>query len=366
MKKLFLTGILVGLSLVSCTPDAESIAVESRVGSLPLFPIEPDNNITTTEKVALGRTLFWDPIMSGNKDVACATCHHPNNAYADNLPISVGVLGQGLAEDRTGPIFALRNSPTVLNSGYIGIDSEGDYDPSNTALFWDSRAKSLEEQALGPLDSQTEMRGDVFAPGTAVDSVVARLNKIQEYKTLFASAFGTEEINGERIGKAIAAFERTLTSNNSRFDRYARGDDSALNAEEIRGLQAFNASKCNECHSGPMFSDFKLHNLGVVNNDVANPNDNGNGQNMFRTPPLRNVALTAPYMHSGVEGTLEEAVGFYDRVDKSLDPDLEKLNLDDSNQDAIVAFLKTLTDEDFDRTIPTSVPSGLNPGGNIE
>ena len=367
MKKIIIISAAMGLGLISCAPDAETVSIETRVGALPIMPIEPANNQNSTSKVELGRALFWDPIMSGNKDVACATCHHPDNAYTDNLAISVGVGGQGLGENRTGPILALRNSPTILNKGFIGIDSEGeDYDPLNTIVFWDGRAKSLEEQALGPLGSQEEMRGDVYSEAAAVDSVVARLNNIPAYRDMFLESFGTSEISGDLLGKAIAAFERTLNANNSRFDQYALGDDNALTAEEIRGLQAFNDSKCNECHSGPMFSDFELHNLGVENNQAANPNDNGNGQNQFRTPSLRNVALTSPYMHSGDRPTLESAVNFYNGVDQNLDEDLQELDFDDGDTDVIIAFLRTLTDEDFDRTIPTSVPSGLNPGGNIQ
>ncbi len=369
MKKIILLGITAGLSLISCAPDSESVQIGTIVGSLPMTPIYPTGNEYSAEKVELGRLLFWDPILSGNKDVACATCHHPNNAYTDNIEISIGVQGTGLSKNRQPGSFAERNSPTIINSGFIGIEADKiDYDPLDTAVFWDSRAESLEEQVLGPIDSHTEMRGDVFAEGEAVTAVIARLNKIQEYKAKFNEVFGTSEITSDLLTKAIATFERSVTATNSRFDQYSRGDSGALTAEEIRGLQAFNESKCNGCHSGPMFSDFELHNLDPGNSSV-NPNDDGAGDNKFRTPSLRNVALTSPYMHAGNRTTLEDVVNFYNRLGPNRDPNDEKLNaLDfdsDESADLIVAFLQTLTDTDFDKTIPATVPSGLNPGGYI-
>ena len=178
------------------------------------------------------------------------------------------------------------------------------------------------------------------------------------------------------MGRAIAAFERTLISNNSRFDQYARGDVGALSSLEIRGMINFSEVGCDNCHNGPMFSDYELHVLGVAENKKLNTPDDGDGTFAFRTPSLRNLALTAPYMHNGIFKTLDEVLEFYDDVDdeiqnpnittSSRDEKLNRLKLQDDKVASIIAFLSALNDEDFDRTVPTSVPSKLNPGGNIK
>ena len=361
---------------IGASPDPIALEEDEKPGSLPTHIIDPTDNPTTAEKVSLGRLLFWDPVLSGNQDIACASCHHPNHGYADNIQLSLGVGGIGLAENRHGGQLIKRNAPTILNTAYNGIDENGQYNPSHTSMFWDSRAKSLEEQALMVLKSNVEMRGEQFSEDEIIDVVSRRLQQNDEYRTLFTQAFGDDHIDGDRITKAIAAFERSLVANNSRFDQYARGDNSALSQQEIRGLNEFIAAGCTGCHGGPMFSDFELHHLPVKDNDQlvgAGIVDEGaqgeDSPNAFRTPSLRNVALTAPYMHNGTETTLRDAIVFYDAIDNpGNSEELAELNFDDVDSeviDAIQAFLATLSDESFDKTIPERVPSGLNPGGDI-
>lgn len=374
MKKnnLINMSLMLSTTLLTACGGASSTSLpeDEKLGSLPEVIIEPVDNPASPEKVALGKLLFWDPILSGNLDIACASCHHPDNGYAENIDLSLGVGGMGLSELRHNGVLIKRNAPTIINTAYNGIDETGSYNPSNTSMFWDNRAVSLEDQAMAVLLSEEEMRGPNFIEDEIINELTNRLSTIDEYVTLFTAAFGDSTISGERIVQAIASFERSIVSFNSRFDQYARGNESALNQQEIRGLNAFINSGCSGCHSGSMFSDFELHNLSVDDNAklvVAGIEDNGvNGE--FRTPSLRNVSLTAPYMHNGTVSTLREAIEFYDDLPNPLgDPDISDLDFDDNEESvsAIVAFLETLTDDSFDKLVPASVPSGLHPGGDI-
>ena len=207
----------------------------------------------------------------------------------------------------------------------LHIDVNGNYNPSNTVMFWDNRVVSLEEQSLVPIKSMEEMRGNIYSEEDAITIVSQRLIDIPEYVVLFNNAFGDNTIiDGDKISKAIAAYERTLIANNSRFDQYYSGDNNALSDIELQGLSAFIAMNCTACHGGPMFSDYELHDLGTPDDGV---NYNGvNGQ--FRTPTLRNLSLTGPYFHNGTFTTLEEAVNFYDDFEQN-DADAQSLNFDD-------------------------------------
>ena len=359
--------------LVSCRPDSLSLVeVNDRFGSLPQEVIDPPDNFSTPEKIELGRLLFWDPILSGNKDVACATCHHPDFDYAEQLQLSIGVGGHGLSSHRSDGILVKRNSMTILNTAFNGIDASLIYDPSETVQFWDNRSQSLEEQALEPILSREEMRGDAFAEEVALDSIVARLMAIPSYRLKFEESFSNNEITADKIAKAIAAFERSLIANNSRFDQYVNGDETALTSKELKGMAAFTEGGCVACHNGPMFSDYELHVLGVPLNDQLTEVDDGAGNHEFRTASLRNLSNTGPYMHNGVFETLEDVLDFYDEFDNSSvsdsqrDPLLDDLEIPDRHEDDIIAFLKSLSDGDFDRKIPEAVPSGLKVGGNIE
>jgi len=378
MKKIIIALFASAIFITSCQPEPTVLSPEDNpFGSLPETVVDPPDNLSTPEKIDLGRMLFWDPILSGNKDVACVSCHHPDNDYAEELETSLGVGGQGLSRSRRGGTLVKRNSMTILNTAFNGIDENGNYDPANTVSFWDNRAESLEEQALEPILSFEEMRGHAFAEELTIDSVTARLEAIPEYRQMFRAAFDTDEIDGEQIAKAIAAFERTLIANNSPFDRFARGDANALSQRELDGMNAFIDAGCDNCHSGPMFSDFELHTLGVPENPRITDFDEGAGNQKFRTGSLRNLSNTGPYMHNGVFETLEDVVEFYDDIDNGsenpnvpdsqLDPLLEDLQVPDGRRaDRIVDFINSLSDPSFDKTIPSRVPSGLNPGGDID
>ena len=356
--------------------------------ALPVSVSTPPGNPSTPARVALGRLLFWDPILSGDRDVACGTCHHPRFGYAEDRDLSIGASGIGLGDRRrfaAGSVipFVKRNSQTILNVAFNGIDETGAYVPATAPMFWDVRALSLEQQALEPIKALEEMRGNAYPEQTAVDTVVARLAANAEYRKLFATAFGGEgTVTADNLGKTLAAFQRSLTAVQSRFDRYMRGDSDAMNASEIRGMRRFERIGCANCHSGPMFSDFKLHVLGVPDNPKLAASDGGQENSYaFRTASLRNLTLTAPYMHSGVFETLEDVLEFYDDVGsrrggrrnrnqyvdrEQLDPLLRRLRGVDEDDPDLVAFLRALSDETFDRAIPAQVPSGLPVGGRIQ
>jgi len=355
----------------------------SVLSALPQVITAPPDNLPSPAKVALGRLLFWDPILSGNKDVACGTCHHPRFGYAENLDISIGVNGVGLGDTRqflspNSIPFVKRNSQTILNTAFNGLDSQSHYNPSAAPMFWDLRAQGLEAQALLPIKTFEEMRGNAYSEENALDTVVARLRAIPEYRLLFTRAFGSDPaISAENLGKALAAFQRTLVANNSPFDRYMRGDSAAMTSAQIQGMRRFERVGCMNCHSGPMFSDYKLHVLAIPDNRKLPDSDQGANQTYaFRTASLRNLAYTAPYMHSGAFSTLDDVLDFYDggrrrprnrnvRRDQ-LDPLLGRLRGVDNSERDLIEFLNALNDDSFDQTIPLLVPSGLHPGGRIE
>jgi cytochrome c peroxidase len=381
-------------------------AVSLVAGRLALTPPEPAAAAQVkapTTREELGRLLFWDQILSGDGTVACATCHHPDFAYTDGRDLPLGVGGIGLGPERVDVSagqfpMVKRNSPTILNVVFNGFEERRGRrngapvgpEPTNQLLgpmFWDRRVDGLEAQALEPLKSQEEMRGNAYPEAVAVDSVMARLRAIPEYVGLFSQVFGPENpITPAHFGEAIAAFERTLTALNSPFDRYRRGDTSALTAQQIRGEDEFDDVGCDRCHEGLLFSDFDLRTLGVAESAKLTTPDEGAGRFRFRTPSLRNVTLTAPYMHNGALATLQDVLRFYDEG-RSENPNVSDGrggngnrangiarvdgafrrvdNLSDREMADIIAFLEALTDDGFDRTIPASVPSGLTPGGTI-
>jgi cytochrome c peroxidase len=356
-------------------------------------------------RAELGRLLFWDPILSGSKDTACATCHHPQFAYADGRDLSLGTGSAGLGPRRVdasnGRIPGVkRNAPTILNTAFNGADDRRSrpqfdgaamsVDPARAPMFWDRRTRGLEAQALEPIKALEELRGTAYSEDAAVGHVVTRLRNIPEYVELFRNAFGPgTSIDASQLGQAIAAFERTLVAMDSPFDRFRAGDANALTAQQRRGLRAFDDVGCDRCHDGPMLSDFDLHAEGVKEHPKLAQPDAGGGRFRFRTPSLRNVELTAPYMHNGTLATLQDVLRFYDNgrsenpnvsndtarrgrrddVDRRtprLDRDFQRV--DDMSEDEmkdIIAFLESLTDPAFDRTIPSRVPSGLTPGGRI-
>lgn len=342
---------------------------------LPRVAPAPAGNPTTPEKAALGRLLFFDPILSSADDVACATCHHPSLGWADGRATPIGVNGTGIGPDRrrvksdSFPIVA-RNAPTVLNTGFNGITTDGKCDPATAPMFWDSRVLSLEAQALAPIRAAEEMRGDGCAETAAVGEAVKRVRGNEAYRALFAQAFGGDDaVTGDHLAKALAAFQRSLVTADSPFDRFARGDPAALTPLQKRGLESFQTAGCALCHGGPMFSDYKLHFIGTPGQRETRD---------FRTPTLRNLKHTAPYMHNGSLGTLTDVLNFYDRLmdaasetldggdtaaPPALDPLLRKLNVEPAEFPAIEAFLDALNDGSYDRSVPEQLPGRLpDPG----
>jgi cytochrome c peroxidase len=384
-------------------------ATNTETNIIDINEIDPNGNgnslpggtgtVNNNSMVTLGRLLFWDPILSGEKDVACATCHHPDFGYADGRALPIGVGGEGLGPSRidaTNDDIGLvgRNSPTIINTNFNGISANGNFDPAQAPMFWDNRLRSLEAQALGPLLSFEEMRGHALSENVALDSLVNRLINIGQYNTLFTAAFGiNNSITSTNIATAIATFERTIIATESPFDKFQTGNQNALSQAQIRGMDRFQDIGCDDCHSGPMFSDFELHVVGVPDNNLLATSDSGaNGTYAFRTPTLRNLNETGPYFHNGVGSTLQQTIQFYitarnfargnnggggqgggglnvnpNIAANDIDNDIQNLQ-DFNNNDIqdIIAFIQALDDPGFDRTIPATVPSGLNPGGNID
>jgi len=354
-----------------------------KISALPEDFLSPADNPTTTDKIELGRLLFYDPILSGSKDVACASCHHPEFGYAESLPLSIGVNGQGLGGQRKFNAkndipFTKRNSQTLLNTAFNGIDEDENYEPENAPMFWDLRAKGLEEQALMPIKSFEEMRGHGFEEEAIAIEIERRVKNISAYKKLFKNIFGENSITAANISKALASFQRSLLANNSRFDKYMRGDKSAMSAREIEGMQLFINIGCARCHNGPMLSDYKTHVLGVADNEQLGVSDSGFQRSYaFRTPSLRNLRFTRPYMHNGKIKELKEVMTFYEDLPgkevpnknvkkEQVDTLARMLKLEFKDINTILEFLSTLNDDKYDRKIPASVPSGLPVGGKIK
>ena len=352
-----------------------AIPPEARLEALPARAPEPRDNPATAAKVSLGRLLFFDPILSATRDVACATCHHPRFGWGDGRATPIGAGGSGLGPERNflaaNPLAPLqRNAPTLLNVGFNGVVAGVRPDAASAPMFWDARVQSLEKQALVPIRSRDEMRGDACAEADAIGQAVGRVRKIDEYRKRFSEAFGqaqSEAVTAGNLVRAIAAFERSLITPPAPFDRFLRGDKSALNAEQQRGLRVFQDAGCNHCHGGPMLSDFKLHFIGVTDATA-------DGRREFRTPTLRNLGRTAPYMHNGSLRTLRDVLVFYEALSDAvaetldggdtttqprLDPLLRPLNLKPEDFPALEAFLDSLNADGYDQSVPATVPSGL-------
>ncbi|MCI0388583.1 MAG: right-handed parallel beta-helix repeat-containing protein, partial [Acidobacteria bacterium] len=316
------------------------------------------NNQTTPEKIELGGLLYFDPVLSGNNEQSCATCHHPDLGFSDGRNSSMGFGGKGVGPDRKGGHQVRRAAPTIWNAAF------------NHKQFWDGRANDLEDQARFPITSADEMNQNP-------DELVKELKAIPEYVRLFDKAFGGgSSVTMENVTFAIAAFERTIISNNSPFDRYAEGDSSAMTVEQRRGLTLFRSLKtrCFECHGFPTFAnpDFKV--IGVPKMP-GHPDDLGRSEieggdpykNAFKVPTLRNVALTAPYMHNGRFQTLEQVIDFYANGGgkgqglelPNLDDKIRNFKLSEQEKRDLIAFLHALTDESKKPAIPEKVPSGL-------
>lgn len=360
----------------SASDGASNIPPEMRFEALPRVAPQPRDNPSTAPKVALGRLLFFDPILSATKDVSCATCHDPRFGWADGRATPIGVGGAGAGPARTFRSSAaslpllVRNTPTLLNVGFNGFVAGATPEPATAPMFWDSRIQSLERQVLAPIQSREEMRGEVCGERDAVGQAVQRVRAIAEYRDRFGAAFGQpaeEAVTAGHLAQAIAAFERSLVTPRTAFDRFLEGDVAALNSEQQRGMRLFQEAGCAHCHGGPMFSDFKLHFIDVPDAAV-------DGRREFRTPSLRNLRHTAPYMHNGSLRTLRSVLVFYEELGEAvtetlegadttaqprLDPLLKRLNFGAEDFPALEAFLDTLSQDHYDQAIPSKVPSGL-------
>lgn len=293
----------------------------------------PADNAPTPARAELGKALFFDPRLSGSNWISCATCHNPSLGWSDGLPTGIGhgmnILG--------------RSTPTILNTAY------------NKILMWDGRKATLEDQALGPIGADVEMNQDI-------GELVKELDAIPGYREMFDKAYPGQGITPGTIGKAIASFERTVVSTEAPFDRWRRGDEKAVSEAVKRGFEVFKGkANCAACHMGFNFSDDGFHNIGL--RSLGEKEDVGRFahrkvkvlRGAFKTPTLRDVALTAPYMHNGIYRTLEEVVEHYDRggdVKEHLSPNMKPLGLNDQDKRDLVEFMKSLTGAPMTITVP--------------
>jgi cytochrome c peroxidase len=280
----------------------------------------PENNKPSAEKIDLGKQLYFDKRLSRDDTISCASCHDPKKGWSNDDAFATGVRGQ-----RGG-----RSSPTIINSAYQDLQ------------FWDGRAKALEGQALGPIQNPIEM--DLTLP-----EVVAKLNKIEGYKKQFQKVFGTD-VTDDGMAKAIAAFERTVLSGGAPYDLFKAGDTKALSEPAQRGMKLFfGKAHCSACHVGPNFTDGAFHNIGVGMSaekpDIGREEQSkqAGDRGAFKTPTLREIAKTAPYMHNGSEKTLEAVVEYYDKggfPNDTLDEEIYPLKLTAEEKAELVKFMK--------------------------
>lgn len=290
----------------------------------------PADNALTADRVRLGQMLFFDPRLSGSGLISCASCHNPAFSWGDGLPRAVG----------HGSVVLGRRTPTVLNLAW------------GEAFFWDGRAGTLEEQALGPIAAAGEMN-------LPLDRMEEKLRAVPGYRPWFLRAYPGEGITRETVGRAIATYERTLVSGRSPFDRWVEGDEDAVSEDAKRGFALFvGKANCAKCHSGWRFTDDSFHDVGLPGED------RGRGVHLpeievsqfaFKTPTLRNVDRRAPYMHDGSVPTLEAAIDLYDRGGSVKRPGLSReikpLELSAEEKRQLLAFLKQLTSEDHPPTV---------------
>ncbi|WGF93321.1 cytochrome-c peroxidase [Aequorivita marisscotiae] len=347
----FLIGALAVLIVVGCssndstleevteqyTPTPKPLTVPTILERLLPPPFIPADNPQTEEGIALGRKLFFDPILSGNNTQACASCHKPANAFTDNTRFSVGIDG----------LEGERNSMPIFNLAWN----------RDNHFFWDGRALSIEAQALEPVTNPVEMHN-------TWENVVGSLQDHSKYPELFNKAFGTKTITKELAAKAIAQFERTLISANSPFDKYLLGEGS-LTQQELNGFDIFMdeaRGDCFHCHgneNSPLWTDNIFHNNGLdaiitdkgLGNVTGDPNDDG----LFKSPSLRNLAYTAPYMHDGRFATLDEVINHYSEglvYSRTIDPLMKAVSrggvhLSEADKADLKAFLLSLSDPSF-------------------
>ena len=292
-------------------------------------PMLGDKALTASREL-LGRTLFFDPRLSGSGWISCATCHNPGFRWEDRLPTAIG---NGMKQLK-------RRTPTISNLAW------------GQRYFWDGRAPSLEAQALNPVVAESEMGGNL-------DQVVHRIAGREGYRALFEKAYPGSAIDSDTIAKALAGFERTIVSGEAPFDQWVEGDESAISESAKRGFAVFNnQGQCALCHSGWRFTDDSFHDIGVNSDDL------GRGAILkipparftFKTPTLRNIAKRGPYMHNGSEATLEAVIDLYvagGRVKRySLAAEIQNIQLSPAEKADLLAFLKTLNSDDIAVAVP--------------
>lgn len=326
---------VVGVALLPSVADAQRDQAPKPPLGLPPIPWPADNPYSK-EKAELGKLLYYDTRMSSDQTVSCASCHAPEHAFGDGQPVSTGIKKQ-----KGG-----RSAPTVINRAY------------STLQFWDGRAASLEEQAKGPLANPIEMTMEKDA-AAAHKACVACLKGIPGYVKRFEKVYGTSDFNIDHVAKAIATFERTVLSGNSPYDRYEAGDKKAMSAAQVRGMNVFfNKAKCDSCHLGFNFTDGSYENIGIGMNKpspdlgryMVTKREDEKGS--FKTPTLREVEHTAPYMHDGSLKTLEEVVEHYNKggiKNPWLDERMKPLNLTTEEKKDLVEFMKALSGEGWQK-----------------
>lgn len=308
------------LSLVAAAPAPSQEAWKLTIPLGLPHPKIPSTNPITEAKVELGKQLYFDTRLSKDNTVSCATCHDPSKGWSNGDKVATGIGGQ-----KGG-----RSAPTILNAAYFPLQ------------FWDGRARELEGQALGPIQNPIEM-------GMPLDEVVAKLNQVEGYKQKFRQVFGTD-VTADGIAKALGSFERTILSGDAPYDRWVAGDKKALSESADRGrILFFGKAHCSACHAGPSFTDHGFHNIGV--GIKAEKPDFGRfdhskqegDKGSFKTPTLRDIARTAPYMHDGSLATLEEVVDYYDKGGEAndwLDEEIAPLKLTVAEKTDLVTFLR--------------------------
>lgn len=291
----------------------------------------PKSNPYDAAKAELGKHLFFDPRLSSSERVSCATCHNPAFDWSDGLARGVGVTGVPLP----------RRSPSVLNAAWL------------TALMWDGRAASLEQQAILPLTAEHEM-------GMPLDKAVERLREIEGYKPLFDAAYPGEGLTIENMLGAIATYERTLVSQKAPFDRWIEGDETAISESAKRGFAVFNdTGRCSKCHAGWRLTDDSFHDIGLETDDIGRgqfaPPSVVIMQHAFKTPSLRDLRTSGPYMHNGSLKSLDKVISHYEDGGKkrpSLSPEMKAIKLSKQEREDLIAFLHTVQGAPLETDVP--------------
>jgi cytochrome c peroxidase len=327
---LLITALVVNAGTPKFAID-EATRLPGGIGALTAPPPEDPDNPSTPEKVELGRLLFFDKRLSGNQQSSCGTCHIPEKGFADGEKTSIGGAGKRMP----------RHTPTILNASYNAFQS------------WDGKFRKAEDHVTSAMNNPINMN----LPDEA--ELISRLEAVPQYRTMFREVFDGQPPTRALTARAIGAYMRTLTTGNSPFDHYARGDKSALTDAQKRGLTIYvGKGRCSACHLGPNFTDNKFHALGLPGEDVGRfkwTNDEKDRAS-FKTPTLRNVAITAPYMHDGSVATLADVIELYNRGGGEREPKSEllgKLGLTDAEKRDLIAFLESLTG--------TPTPAGMRP-----